>query len=252
MQTSIASCRYRAWRFAALAAVILTLLQITEAGAIVAGRGAGAIGRHVVRLVGPGVFCSGTVIGRQEVLTSGHCVDGVGPYYVVAGGRRIAVASQSGNGRTTVLHLAYPLPGGVVPIQVGTGTGDFIIAGYGISYESPRAPSGGLREARLVQDSGGALVDPRRRGDISASACMGDSGGPVARFDGRHYVLVGIIERASHPSPTRACGDLTHYTSVGGWFSSSFASTNQAVAPSPTRRSAKAVRKNRVKVRRHH
>ena len=46
---------------------------------------------------------------------------------------------------------------------------------------------------------------------------MGDSGGPVARFDGRRYVLVGIIERASNPHPTKACGHLTHYVSVGGY-----------------------------------
>lgn len=250
MQTSSISCRYRLCGVAVFAAIILTLLQTTAADAIVAGRGAGAIARHVVRLIGPGLLCSGTAIGRQEVLTSGHCVDGSGPYYVVAGGRRIAVASQSGNGGATVLHLASPLPGSIVPIAVGDGAGDFIIAGYGISHESPRAGSAGLREARLVSSGGGALVDPRRRGDISASACMGDSGGPVARFDGRRYVLVGIIERASHPSPTRACGDLTHYTSVGGWFSASFAGTSETAAPAPARRAAKAVRKKRVKVRR--
>jgi secreted trypsin-like serine protease len=95
-----------------------------------------------------------------------------------------------------------------------------------------------LRAATLVADgNAGALVDPARRG---ASACMGDSGGPVARFDGRRYVLVGIIERASNPSPTRACGDRTHYVSVGGlsaWSGTTSAATDAPVRP---RRHARA------------
>jgi hypothetical protein len=194
-------------------------------------------------------MCSATAVGRQEVLTSAHCIDGSDPYFVIAGGSRIAVASHSDNGGTATLRLARPLPGSIVPIEVGTGSGDFVIAGYGISREFPRGGGGGLREARLVQ-SGAALVDPRRRGDIGASACMGDSGGPVARFDGSRYVLVGIIERASHPSPTRACGDLTHYTSVSGsWLSSSFAGTTPTAASVPTRRVAKAGPQKRVRGR---
>jgi hypothetical protein len=250
MQTNFIT-RRRARHAAASAVFVLTLLQTGAAEAIVAGRGAGAIGRHVVRLVSRSNECSGTAIGRQEVLTSAHCIASSNPYYVIARGRRIAVADYSDNGGTATLRLAQPLPPSVVPISVGTRTGDFIIAGYGVSHESARAQSAGLREARLSQDGSGALVDPRRRGDISASACMGDSGGPVARFDGRRYVLVGIIERASHPSPTRACGNLTHFTAVGGsFFSSSFSETKSAAASSPPRRYVKAHRKKRVKTRR--
>jgi hypothetical protein len=249
MQTDFIT-RCRARHAAASAAIILTLLQTCAAEAIVAGRGAGAMGRHVVRLISRSSECSGTAIGRQEVLTSAHCMISSKPYYVIARGRRIAVAGYSDNGGTATLRLAQPLPASVVPIEVGSGAGDFIIAGYGVSHESARAQSAGLREARLVQNGSGSLVDPRRRGDISASACMGDSGGPVARFDGRRYVLVGIIERASHPSPTRACGDLTHFTAVGGsFFSSSFSDVKAAAAASPARRYVKAHRNKRVKVR---
>jgi secreted trypsin-like serine protease len=178
---------------AALAALLMT---VCDAAAIVRGHGAGAIGRHVVRLVGQGgLSCSATVVGPQEVLTSGHCIDGSDPYFVIAGGRRIKVASHSGYGGAARLALA--------------------IAGYGTAVESAHPRVGGLRATTLVSaGNSGALVDPNRRG---ASACMGDSGGPVARHDGRRYVLVGIIERASNPSPTRACGDLTHYVSVGGF-----------------------------------
>ena len=76
-----------------------------------------------------------------------------------------------------------PLPAQYVPIATGSagGEGTYTIAGYGTAQESERMRSAGLREARLVNDSRyNALVDPRRRSPISASACMGDSGGPVA------------------------------------------------------------------------
>jgi len=206
----------RSWiRVVAVAAPLTAFAS--DADAIVRGHGAGGIGRHVVRLVGQGgLACSATLVGPQEVLTSNHCIDGSDPYFVIAGGRRIRVASHSGYGTVARLMLASPLPGGYAPIATG-GFGDggaIVIAGYGTAVESAGARGGGLRAATMVGDGNtGALVDPNRRG---ASACMGDSGGPVARFDGRRYLLVRIIERASNPSPTRACGDRTHYVSVGG------------------------------------
>src|SRR5205085_10241408 len=105
-----------------------------------------------------------------------------------------------------------PMP----PGNAGT-DGRFPIAGYGTAQEAARMHSAGLREARLVTDSRyGALVDPRRRGAISASACMGDSGGPVAKFDGKRYVLVGIVERVSNYAGVGACGFLTHFSTVSG------------------------------------
>jgi len=100
--------------------------------------------------------------------------------------------------------------------------------------------SAGLREARLVSDPRhNALVDPRRRGPISASACMGDSGGPVARFDGKRYVLVGIVERVSNYAGIGACGFLTHYSSVSG-------SSTYAAAPEGTTRQVSEPRQHRI------
>jgi hypothetical protein len=177
-------------------------------------------------------------------LTSRHCLDGSDPYFVIAGGRRIRVSSHGSDGSAARLTLASPLPGGYQPIATAGGAsgGALTIAGYGAAVESRRARTGGLRAATLVSDSSGALIDPNGRG---ASACMGDSGGPVARFDGRRYVLVGIVERASNPSPTRACGHRTHYVSVGGGFGSWSASdaTEANAEPARTRRHAKRARR---------
>ncbi len=61
-----------------------------------------------------------------------------------------------------------------------------------------------------MRASARALVDPHRSGSIGASACFGDSGGPVMRGG----ELVGIITRAAHPSPRIACGDLTRWAAI--------------------------------------
>ena len=190
-----------------------------DAQAVMRGQGAGAISRHVVKLVGHNLLCSATVIGRQQLLTANHCVEGSGPFFVIAGGNRIAVTSHSAAGQTTLLNLASPLPAQYVPITTGDAGNDgtYTIAGYGTAHEAERMHSAGLREAKLIADNKyGALVDPKRHGAISASACMGDSGGPVAKFDGKRYVLVGIVERVSNYAGIGACGFLTHYSSVSG------------------------------------
>jgi hypothetical protein len=206
----------------------------SDAHAVMRGQGAGAISRHVVKMVGHNLLCSATVIGRQQLLTANHCVEGPGPFFVMAGSSKIAVTGHSGQGQTTLLTLASPLPANYVPIATGEAGGDgtYTIAGYGTAHEAERMRSAGLREARLVADSKyGGLVDPKRRGAISASACMGDSGGPVAKFDGKRYVLVGIVERVSNYAGIGACGFLTHFSAVSG--SSSYAS-----APAGTTREA--------------
>lgn len=222
---------------AAFIALALLASWVGDAQAVLRGQSAGGISRHVVRLTGPGLLCSATVIGPREVLTAAHCVNNYRSLSVTAGGRRIAVTGASG-GAPARLTLAQPLPSSYVPIAIGSGSGNFIIAGYGVAYESPRAPSAGLRQANLVSQNGsgsGPLIDPNRQGNIGASACMGDSGGPVAQFDGSQYVLVGIIDRASHPSPSRACGHLTHFVAAAGFLSGTIAA---APAPRPARRVA--------------
>jgi hypothetical protein len=174
------------------------------------------------------------VIARDKLLTANHCVESAGPFFVVTPAGRIAVTSHTASGQTTLLTLASPLPANYVPIATGEAgaDGSYTIAGYGTAHEAERMRSAGLREARLVADSRyGGLVDPKRRGAISASACMGDSGGPVAKFDGKRYVLVGIVERVSNYAGVGACGFLTHFSAVSG-------NSNIASAPAGESRQA--------------
>ena len=193
------------------------MLAAAPAHAVVLGSSS-SLGGYTVRLIGNG-YCSGVVIARRIVATAAHCAHGM---RVVAGGGSLRVigvsrSAQLDDGRRVsisgdgaFLHLAEPLPYGG-PAPVGPGSGDsFTIAGYGTTDERARGAFGSLHEATLVAASARALVDPHRSGSIGASACFGDSGGPVLRGG----ELVGVITRAAHPSPRIACGDLTRWAAI--------------------------------------
>jgi hypothetical protein len=197
--------------------LLLFLLAAPPAHAVVKGS-ASAHGRHTVRLVGSnGNHCSGVVIARNAIATAAHCarlrqviagsrsfqVAGISRSAVLDDGRRVNVS-----GDAAILRLAAPLPADVEAAPVGDGSGErYTIAGYGTTDERWRISSGALHEATLVAEGPHALVDPNRTGAVGASACFGDSGGPVLRGG----MLVGVISRASHPSPRLACGHLTRW-----------------------------------------
>jgi hypothetical protein len=201
--------------FAALA----VLAAAPEANAVVKGR-ASALDSFTVRVVGR-FYCSGAAIDRTLVVTAGHCANR--GMRVVAAGRSLGIAAISRratlsdgrvvtvSGDAAILKLAGPLPSAITPPPLGGGeSGDFTIAGYGTTSERWRGAFGRLHEARLVAAEPFALVDPERSGAIGASACFGDSGGPVLRGP----ALVGVITRAAHPSPRIACGHLTRWAPV--------------------------------------
>jgi hypothetical protein len=197
--------------------IAISVLLAAPAGAVVKGTSS-SLGSYTVRLVGP-YYCSGVAIGRRLVVTAGHCarrsmrvlagghsagIGSISRSAVLDDGRRVSVT-----GDAAILTLTSALAVSAAPI--GDGDGDsFTIAGYGTTDERWRGSFGALHEATLVRAEPRALVDPNRSGSISASACFGDSGGPVMRGG----MLVGIITRAAHPSPRIACGDLTRWAAV--------------------------------------
>jgi hypothetical protein len=195
------------------------LASATPAVAVVKGTSS-SMGSYTVRIMGS-YYCSGVVIARSVVVTAAHCANR--GMRVHAGGRSVGIAAithsallddgrqVSVTGDAAILKLTSPLPASVGTAPVGEGEGDsYAIAGYGTAHESSPGAFGTLREATLVAAEPRALVDPHRTGSISASACFGDSGGPVMRGG----MLVGIITRAAHPFPRIACGDLTRWAAI--------------------------------------
>ena len=219
------------------------LLAAAPAHAVIMGTSS-SLGSYTVRLVGSH-YCSGVAIARRAVVTAAHCARGM---HVLADGGTIAIAGvarsallddgrrMSVTGDAAILKLAAPLPFGVGAAPVGEGHGDtFTIAGYGTQDERERGAFGALHEATLVPAGARALVDPHRSGSIGASACFGDSGGPVMRGG----VLVGIITRAAHPSPRIACGDLTRWAAVTVSGQAVAAAEDDAPAAAPRGRKAR-------------
>ncbi len=202
-----------------IAALALLFFYTVDAHAIVKGTSS-SLGSYTVKLAGRGTHCSGVAIARQAIVTAAHCAGAsmrliTGGAIAIAGvtrsttlddGRRVSVS-----GDAAIVKLASPLPFSVSPAPVGAGTGDtYIVAGYGTVDEASRGAFGALHEARLVAAGPYALIDPYRQGAIGASACFGDSGGPVMRG----AVLVGVISRAAHPSPRIACGHTTRWAPI--------------------------------------
>lgn len=185
--------------------------------------------------------CSGVLIARDLILTAGHCLEevsgperigvffykGASPIPTVATVRAISRHPQyrrgwenaDGEAETrqreiaadlALLRLSAPAPAGYQPVSLSidpsaaTGVGGRLVAA-GLSGTGPKARSGYLRTAKVstIRFTSGSP----RIAFANASggrACVGDSGGPVAVFDGKTPRLWGVISAVLRPA--NGCG----------------------------------------------
>jgi secreted trypsin-like serine protease len=230
----------------------IPLLFVVPAAAMVGDApGAGALGSHVVMIVGSnGTFCTGTALARGVVLSAVHCLPGGADYKLVEFGdaqprlKDIArierhpaftargMTTHRGTADVAVVKLAAPLPASVTPAALGelsepVKAGDvFTAVGFGVTRPGDPRSGGTARAVRLVAtgrpDSMDVrLMDPATRNTRAGrGACTGDSGGPVFADVGGAPAVVGIISWTTGANTTRGCGGLTGMTPLAryrGW-----------------------------------
>jgi Trypsin len=233
--------------------ISLCCLLCTDALAIVGNaRNAGATGDHIVMILGArgnrGIFCTGTALARDLVLTAAHCVAPGGTYQILAYSGALPTPIQTilqhprydaqsyARGRVTadvaLIKLAKALPDRIAPARLGSGSeavapGDrFVIAGFGVTAPERDESTGVARVATLIATGRPGslqirLVDPATRNERAGhGACTGDSGGPAFRDNGGRLSVIGVMSWSTGPAESEGCGGMTGVTPIGlyrGW-----------------------------------
>ena len=191
-----------------------------------------------------GASCTGTVIARDLIITAGHCVEPPANYAVkideLGSSRIVPVAKivlhpsydpkkfemRKPSPDMAILKISEPLPAIYKLAKISTSTvlpkpGEvFVLAGFGFSVEGDERSMGKLRSVALpaIGITGGIMVRLSSNNARAASACDGDSGGPVFR-EGALAGVIGWI----NVSAGRNCGSITGATLTGlqrQWISS--------------------------------
>jgi hypothetical protein len=181
----------------------------------------------IVRVVGPTMTCTGTVVDDDLILTAHHCLVERGPHgefskqLIDPSGLRVELGGDYfAWGEVGVRHIAAP------PCGEGGGAGDVAVLVLkrkliGLSTMTPRleAPPRVGEEAYPVGFGRCALSSDaiRRKGrdggpvralsaetlHMDASICPGDSGGPVFARGSREIIGVVSLSAMDHDETTR-------------------------------------------------
>jgi hypothetical protein len=181
----------------------------------------------VVRVVGPQMTCSGTLIDEDLVLTAHHCVverdarGGFTPKLVAAGAVQVELGGDFlpwGNvGLRAILAPSCGEAGGKGDIAVLVLERKLVgMATLSVEDEVPHAGEGvypqgfgrcalsaeGIR--RREREGGTVMAVSPGTFEAQASICPGDSGGPV--LDARTHEVVGVVSLSAmdHDETTRA------------------------------------------------
>jgi hypothetical protein len=211
-------------------------LFASAAHAVVGGReDESALSRAgVMVLSSNGGMCSAVVLAPDAVLTAAHCATGADAYRVhyrdEAGepvmiepaARAIhpgydpkAIEARRRSIDLALIRLPEPLPArfATATLSGGAAAKDeaVTIGGYGVLREGEARTTGTFRTARLkvVEPFGPSKVLVWLEGAV-AGACLGDSGGPVAR-EGIVFAVIGWAKGAGRSS----CGRITQGVLLG-------------------------------------
>jgi hypothetical protein len=212
------------------------LLSASAAYAVVGGTpDEGALSRSgLMVLSSNGGMCSALVLTRDVILTAAHCATGAdayrihyrdengAPVMIEPAGRAIhpnyiqtAVESRRRSIDMALVRLPSPLPARFEPTTLGTapaaGGETVLVGGYGVLREGEAKTTGTFRTARLtvVEPFGPSTVLVWLEGQATG-ACLGDSGGPVARGE----IVFAVISWAKGTGRS-SCGRITQGVLVG-------------------------------------
>jgi secreted trypsin-like serine protease len=187
----------------------------------------------VVLVAGWSGVCSGVLVAPDVVLTAGHCseIDAqavlVGSVdYAVPTGRLIAIAKVIAYPDwqhafdVAVVVLAEPVvdvtPRAIADDCTPANAGELRVVGFGLDDPGGSGASTALESALVTIDDATCTTDPACRSAIApdaelvaggngATACFGDSGGPLlapAAASGAPAVLVGVVSRSTGEAAT--------------------------------------------------
>jgi hypothetical protein len=188
-----------------------------------------AAGARVAFIVVGDSLCTGTLVGKNLVLTAAHCVYDEGDpsnYLVFVDGSRKAVASawyDSGFDPNLSIPEARPYDLAMIvlaqdatkkaPIPVLVGRRPkarerLFIAGYGLSERDIRRMKTykkqfKIGEIQLKATDGEVLYSTHR--PTRSSLCGGDSGGPAVKMHGNHIAVVGVASTGTNTSRDGRC-----------------------------------------------
>ena len=203
----------------------------------------------VIRVANGTNYCTGTIVGPNNIITAAHCFDQQGRVTAIQHGSSAKDVQGISDIRNHI-HPSYDdrqlsddlavvtftgtLPDPLAPVTIGTS--DYVKPGAAITYSAYGVREDGSRTTddplqivkttiETVNDSAKKFVDLGN----SLTHCGGDSGGPVYSETKGILQLVGVISAGSSASCQNGKGINIKVPEYQGWMKCSYEAMGAAV-----------------------